>query len=391
MSRSKRGLPSSSSAGGAKGQGSSKNNKRGRKEKAPTTNDSNHENQWEDIHVLPDECLEVIAAQLDHDTLFKCAEVCKTWRDLILRPGGGGGGGGDTGRCNDNFGLTVWKGALMKIVHANADLLADLDKAEAMSPGGGHPKPLTAEQQEKAVKRREKLSALLAARMATTPRPTLDQEVFYSRSGLTPKSGSGQAEEAGGGASSSQPPATQPPTLGASEASPFFPSTSSPPRPRPADASETAAAAAACSNAPTTARDLLTLYRKLHSEACYDCFELPGGGGESSSAFFYAPVDAPMRTTAGQLRLRLCEGCSRNYAETDTPSQRLVTFSDAKYLYCLRDADVAPLPYALDTNPVHPSFAPMRLYRKMDVMEAALGRWGTREALQKEKQRRLLR
>ena len=98
-----------------------------------------------------------------------------------------------------------------------------------------------------------------------------------------------------------------------------------------------------------------------------------------------------MRTTAGQLRLRLCEGCSRNYAETNRPSQRLVTLSDAKYLYCLRDADVTPLPHALDTNPVNANFAPMKLYRKMDVMEAALGRWGTREAMQKEKRRRLLR
>ena len=37
------------------------------------------------------------------------------------------------------------------------------------------------------------------------------------------------------------------------------------------------------------------------------------------------------------------------------------------------------------------NFAPMKLYRKTDVAEAALRRWGTREALERETRKRLLR
>ena len=92
---------------------SSSRNKRGRKKPSTTTtrnnddNDSHNDDDDDDeddrrsIHVLPNECLEVIASQLDHDTLFKCSEVCKSWRDLILRPNGEAG--------SNAFGLTVWR------------------------------------------------------------------------------------------------------------------------------------------------------------------------------------------------------------------------------------------------------------------------------------------
>ena len=86
---------------------SSSRNKRGRKKPSTTTTRNNNDNDDDEdddrsnLQELPNECLELIASQLDHDTLFKCSEVCKSWRDLILRPSGEAG--------SNPFGLTVWR------------------------------------------------------------------------------------------------------------------------------------------------------------------------------------------------------------------------------------------------------------------------------------------
>jgi hypothetical protein len=74
----------------------------------PNKANSTNANNNNDILALPHECLEAILAQLDHDTLFKCSEVCTSWRDLILRPGGG--------ERSNEFGLTVWRAALERMV-----------------------------------------------------------------------------------------------------------------------------------------------------------------------------------------------------------------------------------------------------------------------------------
>jgi hypothetical protein len=39
---------------------------------------------------------------------------------------------------------------------------------------------------------------------------------------------------------------------------------------------------------------------------------------------------------------------------------------------------------------VDPGWAPMRLYRKVDVTEAALARWGDRASWEKERHKRLV-
>ena len=63
----------------------------------------------------------------------------------------------------------------------------------------------------------------------------------------------------------------------------------------------------------------------------------------------------------------------------------------AKERYLLRPADLEGLACALDTNPVDASFAPMKLYRRVDLASAAVKRWGSRENLERERRKRLLR
>jgi hypothetical protein len=45
----------------------------------------------------------------------------------------------------------------------------------------------------------------------------------------------------------------------------------------------------------------------------------------------------------------------------------------------------------VDVNPENPRFAPMRIYRRVDIMRSALKRWGSVERIQQERRRRLLR
>ena len=104
-----------------------------------------------------------------------CHAVCKAWRNLILRPSSGGG----------EFGATLWRGHLLRVVHANADLLADADKMEARSPGKGHPRENNAAQQETAQRRRQKLSGRGCQIMsATSCRQTHFEPSFLELNGI---------------------------------------------------------------------------------------------------------------------------------------------------------------------------------------------------------------
>lgn len=295
-----------SSSADAGGRASSKRGKQ-----CPSSTESN--NAAPPVPSLPDECFEAIAALLDHDTLFRCAEVCRSWRDLILRPG--------DGSRPSAFGSAVWRCHLARVLHANADLLAELDKMEARSPGRGHPAPLSGEDATCAIERRKELATLLDARAAIHPRS-----------------------------------------------------------PRGLHHDDPRESAPSSSGSSFTPARLMALYKQLYKDACYDCFELPDPGS-----------DQPPRTTAGPLRLRLCRGCSAGYADVANPRKRLVTRTDASRVFCTQPQDVASLPYALEPNPIDQRFAPMKLMRRTEVLDAALKRWGSRDALEAEMQRRKLR
>jgi len=123
------------------------------------------------------------------------------------------------------------------------------------------------------------------------------------------------------------------------------------------------------------------LYADVCAFACYDCREMRDA---------LDPAPRAPRTTAGTLRVRLCVTCSRGYSRWRPTGQRLVTATAAKERYGLRPADLARFQYGLDTNPVDPGFAPMKLYRRTDARAAAMARWGSGEALEAELRKRML-
>lgn len=65
------------------------------------------------------------------------------------------------------------------------------------------------------------------------------------------------------------------------------------------------------------------------------------------------------------LCVRLCLPCSQGYAAPQ-PHHRLVSKTQAKWRWCLRDAELAPLVHAVEANPVNPAFLPMTLYRQVN-------------------------
>lgn len=138
-------------------------------------------------------------------------------------------------------------------------------------------------------------------------------------------------------------------------------------------------------NQRTTTTATTTSPRQLYADvcafACYDCREMRDA---------LDPAPRAPRTTAGTLRVRLCVTCSRAYAGWRPTGQRLVTATAAKERYGLRPADLAGFRYGLDTNPVDPGFAPMKLYRRTDARAAAMARWGSGEALEAELRKRML-
>ena len=141
-----------------------------------------------------------------------------------------------------------------------------------------------------------------------------------------------------------------------------------------------------------TSRDV---YKHLYGRSCYDCAsfchhltrQVVTDDGYFDPSF--GGVLSFMRETGGALKMRLCKACSGGYAKS-TPAQRLATGAAAKDFFLLRPADLSPLPHGIDTNPVDPGWAPMRLYRKVDVTEAALARWGDRASWEKERHKRLV-
>ena len=111
------------------------------------------------------------------------------------------------------------------------------------------------------------------------------------------------------------------------------------------------------------ALDPLALYKTLYEESCYDCREMKRRDDVTRNATW--------RCTAGSLRVRLCKSCSELYAYKPRGRMRLVTFGRCKDDWCLRPKDLEGLPYGLDTNPENASWAPMKLYRRVDVLERA--------------------
>ncbi|GAB4820118.1 hypothetical protein N2152v2_007164 [Parachlorella kessleri] len=120
--------------------------------------------------------------------------------------------------------------------------------------------------------------------------------------------------------------------------------------------------------------DWQQLYRQRYQAACFECFQPC-----SRTTLSFAP-----------LILRLHRACSEAKA-APRPHHRLISKTEAKFRYCLRDADLKGLRYALDCNPINPAFDAMQLFRRVDVMGAAVRRWGSLEAAATEHQRRLSR
>ena len=117
------------------------------------------------------------------------------------------------------------------------------------------------------------------------------------------------------------------------------------------------------------------VYKRMYQNSCYDCGRLRAVAQKDCLGEIKWPS---MRHTGGALKVRLCSHCRAGYARSK-PTQRLATGATAKDYYLLRQSDLAPLTYAIDTNPIDSSWVPMRLYRRSDLTQAALYRWGTRE------------
>ena len=310
---------------------------------------------------LPVAVLELILRRLDHDSLFTCALVCKAWRDTLTR---------------DLAGVTpeIWRTRLTEFVDANSDALCALDKDAARKPGA-FGNPMSAEEWNSHERRKVRAyyAPLLAARTMCAP-PTTGEELHFMHvhSGLAPSTGNtGQA-------------------VGGRE---FFVASSSisAGSARIGDAESASPGAGPAGGASATSPEdafasmnPLALYKTLYEESCYDCREMKRRDDVTRNAGW--------RLTAGALRVRLCRSCSELYAYKPVAGRtRLVTFTRCKDDWCLRPKDLEGLRYGLDTNPENASWAPMKLYRRVDVLERALARWKTRAGLEAELKRRALR
>ena len=301
---------------------------------------------------LPVAVLELILRRLDHDSLFTCAFVCKAWRDTLTR---------------DLAGVTpeVWRTRLTEFVDANSDALCALDKDAARKPGS-FGNPMSAEEWNSHERRkvRAHYAPLLAARTMCAP-PTTGEELHFMHvhSGLAPSTGN--TGPVGGGVERSGQTAAGDAESASQGAGP---------------------AGGASASDPTdefAAMNPLELYKRLYQESCYDCREMKRRDDVTRNATW--------RSTAGSLRVRLCRSCSELYAYKPRGRMRLVTFTRCKDDWCLRPKDLEGLRYGLDTNPENASWAPMKLYRRVDVLERALARWKTRAGLEAELKRRALR
>jgi len=90
------------------------------------------------------------------------------------------------------------------------------------------------------------------------------------------------------------------------------------------------------------------------------------------------------------LSLALCQQCHDSMTSW-SPSHRLLSTSEAKYRYVLKDEQIRSLPFAVDSNPVDSRFATMRIHRRYDVEQLAIQVHGSRKLIQKAFRRKLLR
>ena len=115
-------------------------------------------------------------------------------------------------------------------------------------------------------------------------------------------------------------------------------------------------------------------YQRHYESVCYDCF---------------VPCERKTLSFA-PLAVRLCQACSHGYAARQ-PGQRMIAKTQAKHQWCLSDSDLQPLPYCVESNPINPLFQSMHLYGLIDIRTAALAKFETVEAVEKERRRRLTR
>ena len=285
---------------------------------------------------LPLALQEHIASLLDHDSLFTSARVCKAWRDVV-----------------SSASPTPMRGVLKRIVEGNAQLLKLIDqyKFNDRDP----PPSWLADQPDRL--------EILPDRRDTGVRflEMYTEEARRHRD--------------------------DPEWMGIQMSVPFGLLELARDRARGAE-----------SRFPKTLADKWTsrdVYKHLYGRSCYDCAsfchhltrQVVTDDGYFDPSF--GGVPSFMRETGGALKMRLCKACSGGYAKS-TPAQRLATGAAAKDFFLLRPADLSPLPHGIDTNPVDPGWAPMRLYRKVDVTEAALARWGDRASWEKERHKRLV-
>ena len=285
---------------------------------------------------LPLALQEHIASLLDHDSLFTSARVCKAWRDVV-----------------SSASPTPMRGVLKRIVEGNAQLLKLIDhyKFNDRDP----PPSWLADQPDRL-------------------------EILQDRRDTGVRFLEMYTEEA-------RRHRDDPEWMGIQTSVPFGLLELARDRARGAE-----------SRFPKTLADKWTsrdVYKHLYGRSCYDCAsfchhltrQVVTDDGYFDPSF--GGVLSFMRETGGALKMRLCKACSGGYAKS-TPAQRLATGAAAKDFFLLRPADLRPLPHGIDTNPVDPGWAPMRLYRKVDVTEAALARWGDRASWEKERHKRLV-
>mmetsp|Transcript_371 Transcript_371/g.1403 ORF Transcript_371/g.1403 Transcript_371/m.1403 type:complete len:329 (-) Transcript_371:1932-2918(-) len=285
---------------------------------------------------LPLALQEHIASLLDHDSLFTSARVCKAWRDVV-----------------SSASPTPMRGVLKRIVEGNAQLLKLIDhyKFNDRDP----PPSWLADQPDRL-------------------------EILQDRRDTGVRFLEMYTEEA-------RRHRDDPEWMGIQTSVPFGLLELARDRARGAE-----------SRFPKTLADKWTsrdVYKHLYGRSCYDCAsfchhltrQVVTDDGYFDPSF--GGVPSFMRETGGALKMRLCKACSGGYAKS-TPAQRLATGAAAKDFFLLRPADLRPLPHGIDTNPVDPGWAPMRLYRKVDVTEAALARWGDRASWEKERHKRLV-
>ena len=285
---------------------------------------------------LPLALQEHIASLLDHDSLFTSARVCKAWRDVV-----------------SSASPTPMRGVLKRIVEGNAQLLKLIDhyKFNDRDP----PPSWLADQPDRL-------------------------EILQDRRDTGVRFLEMYTEEA-------RRHRDDPEWMGIQMSVPFGLLELARDRARGAE-----------SRFPKTLADKWTsrdVYKHLYGRSCYDCAsfchhltrQVVTDDGYFDPSF--GGVPSFMRETGGALKMRLCKACSGGYAKS-TPAQRLATGAAAKDFFLLRPADLSPLPHGIDTNPVDPGWAPMRLYRKVDVTEAALARWGDRASWEKERHKRLV-